>query len=168
MPPDGHDIVRAHIESAYNTMYPARCLSMDLRDSMAVDDTYRDKLCDMIKNAPEDNILITHGTDALLKTAQYLYQEALINSKLAAKKIILTGSMVPLANGKNSDGYQNLHFALRQLMAANSNLNGVNIVLSDFDRNNVWRPRLYRYEPNRYEKIYSLDGRYNRLFDKVG
>jgi len=166
IPPDGRDIVREHIESAPN-LAQTRCMTLELQDSRMVNDVYRQNLADVIKAAPEDNILVTHGTDALLKTAEYLYLEALVDSKLASKKIILTGAMVPLANGCNSDGYQNLHFALRQLSAANANLNGVNIVLSDFDRNNVWRPRLYVFTPNRYDKIYTEDGRYNRLYERA-
>jgi len=165
IPTDGRDIVRAHVESAYSKMYQTRCMTMELQDSRTIDERYRQNIVDVITAAPEERILITHGTDALLKTAEHLYTEALINDKLAAKKIILTGAMVPLANGKNSDGYQNLHFALRQLSAANSNMGEINIVLSDFDRNNVWRPRLYAFQPGRYQKIYAPDGRYNRLVD---
>lgn len=165
IPTDGRDIVRQHVESAYNTLYQTRCMTLELQDSSLITERYRQNIVDVLIAAPEENILITHGTDAILQTAEYLYQEALVNEKLAAKKIILTGAMVPLANGKNSDGYQNLHFALRQLSAANANLPNVSIVLSDFDRNNIWRPRLYRFEPGRYQKVYALDGRYNRLVD---
>jgi len=165
IPPDGRDIVREHIAATYTKTYQTRCMTMELQDSRTIDERYRRNIADVVAAAPEERILITHGTDALLKTAAYLYKEALINDALASKKIVLTGAMVPLANGKTSDGYQNLHFALRQLSTQHTNLSGINIVLSDFDRNNMWRPRLYQFQPDRYQKIYAPDGRYSRLID---
>ncbi len=41
-------------------------------DSLYMEDSYRENIFEVCKNAPEDRILITHGTDTLVETAQYL------------------------------------------------------------------------------------------------
>lgn len=53
-------------------------------------------------------ILITHGTDTMVETAQYLSQ----NDAISEKTIVLTGAMVPYAFGHSSDGFFNLGSAL--------------------------------------------------------
>lgn len=41
-------------------------------DSLYMEDSYRDTIVDTCKNSSQDRILITHGTDTLVETAQYL------------------------------------------------------------------------------------------------
>lgn len=41
-------------------------------DSLYMEDSYRENIFEVCKNTPEDRILITHGTDTLVETAQYL------------------------------------------------------------------------------------------------
>ncbi|HRF20192.1 MAG TPA: asparaginase domain-containing protein, partial [Chitinophagaceae bacterium] len=53
----------------------------------------------------EDRIIITHGTDTMSETAQYLAQ------KVKNKTIVLTGAMIPIKFG-SSDGLFNLGSAL--------------------------------------------------------
>ncbi len=55
---------------------------------------FRAKLFETVKNAPEDKILITHGTDTLIDSAQYLQRKFQIGL-LANKKIVFTGSFLP-------------------------------------------------------------------------
>jgi L-asparaginase len=53
----------------------------------------------------ENKIVITHGTDTMSDTAQYLAQ------KVTSKTIVLTGAMIPIKFG-SSDGLFNLGSAL--------------------------------------------------------
>jgi len=59
-----------------------------------------EQACDQSRH---NHIVITHGTDTLVKTAQQLQQ----NPKLAHKTIVLTGAMRPFKLG-NSDALFNL------------------------------------------------------------
>jgi L-asparaginase len=58
------------------------------------------------RDAAERAIVVTHGTDTMVDTAQ-----ALARAALADKTIVLTGAMVPYAFG-SSDGLFNLGSAL--------------------------------------------------------
>jgi L-asparaginase len=152
MPSPGQDLVREALAA-----FPhVRCISLEPRDSKLIDAEYRDNLRALIVQAPETAVLVTHGTDTILQTADFFYLQP-----VPGKKIILTGAMTPLANGPQSDGYLNLRFALDQFSRAD--LVPVSIVLCDFDVAGQWQPRLYPYAPGRYEKFYAEDGRYNRL-----
>lgn len=89
-----------------------RCtLPIDIKTLMMVDSlemTDADRL-NIIHNCTRtsaEKILITHGTDRIVQTA-----EALANASLN-KTIVLTGAMVPYAFGTSSDGFFNLGSAL--------------------------------------------------------
>ena len=58
------------------------------KDSTEITDEDRAKLFDMIKNLENSKVIITHGTDTMLKTAEKL-------SEIKDKKIIITGAMRP-------------------------------------------------------------------------
>lgn len=165
MPPAGQDFVRDAIEKIPG--FKGRCISHDPRDSKLMDEAYRQGLLKLMEAAPEKKILLTHGTDTLLQSAGYFYQKCQTNPTLAGKIILLTGSMIPLANGPESDGYLNLHFAYEQLQSlpAGTGTN-IYIVLCDYekeDQTGAWKPKLYPFQPGRYEKLYSEDRRYSRL-----
>ncbi len=74
-------------------------------DSLDLTDDDRRIILDHCRQAPEERIVITHGTDTMVETACVLGREAL------AKTIVLTGAMVPYAFG-SSDGLFNLGSAL--------------------------------------------------------
>ena len=85
-------------------------LDIDIRtlmmiDSMSMKDQDRTIIVENCKNAEEDKILITHGTDTMAETAKLLGQH------IKDKTIILTGAMIPYAFG-SSDGLFNLGSAL--------------------------------------------------------
>ena len=165
LPEDGRDIVAETIKTVFSS-FDTRCFSPGLRDSHAIDDDFRQSLVDTIVDAPEQKILITHGTDSLIQTADYFYFAAQNNPKIREKTIILTGAMIPLTNGTVSDGYLNLLFSLQELTEPDQPFQGIHIVLCDFTTKGYWCPRLYPFVPNRYRKIYAPDGRYNRLYDR--
>jgi L-asparaginase len=88
-----------------------RCrLSVDIRSLMMMDsrdmtDEDRNIILENCKKAPEDRILITHGTDRMVETAKVLGQS------IQNKTIVLTGAMIPFKFG-SSDGLFNLGSSL--------------------------------------------------------
>ncbi|HUS99334.1 MAG TPA: asparaginase domain-containing protein [Candidatus Thermoplasmatota archaeon] len=85
-------------------------LDIDLRtlmmiDSMSMKDQDRTIIVENCKNAEEDKIVITHGTDTMAETAKQL------GEAIKDKTIVLTGAMVPYRFG-SSDGLFNLGSAL--------------------------------------------------------
>ena len=157
VPSDQRDLVREFLEG---TGVPQpRCISAEHRDSKLIDEAYRRQLLLSIVEAPEDRILITHGTDTLLQTADFFHQQIKQSTALANKVVLLTGAMTPLANGTESDGCQNLLFSLEVLRQEQIS-RGVYIVLCDYEiaeTKTGWKPRLYPYEAGRYEKFYDPD-----------
>ncbi len=86
------------------------------KDSRDIDNEVRDKIVEVISKSEGENFIITHGTFTLFQTAQYIASKMQTNEK----KIILTGSMVPLSGFYHSDGHFNLGFALGSLQAVGS------------------------------------------------
>jgi L-asparaginase/Glu-tRNA(Gln) amidotransferase subunit D len=166
MPEDGTDLVAEALKRPEFKFPETRCVSFEPKDSKHIDDEYRKEIANAIVASGVSEAIITHGTDRLLHTADYFYQQRKTSRELENKIIILTGAMVALANGPSSDGYLNLEFSLRQ--AASGKLqSGVYVVLCDYEdpdnARGAWKPRLYSHQPGVYEKVYGEDGRYNRL-----
>lgn len=88
-----------------------RCrVKVDLRtlmmmDSVDMTDADRNIILENCRKAPEDRIVITHGTDRMVETAKVL------GEFIQNKTIILTGAMVPFTFG-SSDGLFNLGSSL--------------------------------------------------------
>ncbi|MFN7998777.1 MAG: asparaginase domain-containing protein [Bryobacteraceae bacterium] len=88
-----------------------RCnLDLEIRtlmmiDSLQMTESDRQIILQQCRNAPEDRILITHGTDTMVETAKVLA------AGTAGKTIVLTGAMIPYKFG-SSDGLFNLGSAL--------------------------------------------------------
>jgi L-asparaginase len=74
-------------------------------DSLAMTGEDRDTIVDHCRRCEETQIVITHGTDTMVETAQAIAAE------VTAKTVVLTGAMVPYAFG-SSDGLFNLGSAL--------------------------------------------------------
>jgi len=164
MPPDGRDLVREALAHDFTDL-STRYFAAEHKDSKLIDDPYRDNLIKLIDHAEETQALVVHGTDTILQTAEYFYAKAKSGSALQGKTVIITGAMLPLANGATSDGFMNLKFSLEQLSGANLAA-GIYIVLCDYhvaENKDSWAPRLYHFEPNIYEKYYDPDSRYSRL-----
>jgi L-asparaginase len=89
-----------------------RCtLDIDIKTLMMVDSLEmtnddRQIVVHNCQRAQSSQILITHGTDRIVETA-----EVLANAKIE-KTIVLTGAMIPHAFGTSSDGFFNLGSAL--------------------------------------------------------
>jgi L-asparaginase len=84
---------------------PVAVQTVRMVDSLEMTEKDRQTLLEQCRRAPEERILITHGTDTMVETARVLENGHL------DKTIVLTGAMVPYAFG-SSDGLFNLGSAL--------------------------------------------------------
>ncbi len=75
-------------------------------DSLQMTDADREIIIYSCKKCEFDKVVLTHGTDTIVKTAEA------IASHNIKKTIVLTGAMVPYAFGTSSDGFFNLGAAL--------------------------------------------------------
>lgn len=91
---------RCRLEVSITTLMMIDSLNMTLTDRMVI--------LEQCRQAAEHQIVITHGTDTMIVTAQLLATELPTHSQ---KTIVLTGAMVPYAFG-SSDGLFNLGSAL--------------------------------------------------------
>lgn len=98
-------------------------------DSLDMTNSDRQKILENCKKSKEDKIIITHGTDTMVETAQFLAKN------IEDKTIVLTGAMVPYSFG-SSDGLFNLGSALSFVQTLP---NGVYIAMNGkyFTWNNV-------------------------------
>ncbi|MBK7407670.1 MAG: asparaginase [Saprospirales bacterium] len=76
-------------------------------DSLEMTDSDREIIAHNIRRSEYNKILVTHGTDRIVHTAQYLAR-----LDIHDKTVVLTGAMVPYAFGTSSDGFFNLGSAL--------------------------------------------------------
>jgi L-asparaginase len=76
-----------------------------MKDSLEFTQNERAKIQQACAKASSDRILITHGTDTMTQTAEFLANQ------ISDKTIVLTGAMIPYKFG-SSDGMFNLGSAL--------------------------------------------------------
>jgi len=88
---------RSRVDSVVSTLM--------MIDSLHMTSDHRDLIARACLDAPEDRIVITHGTDTMVETARVLA------AKVLGKTIVLTGAMIPWKFG-SSDGLFNLGSAL--------------------------------------------------------
>lgn len=74
-------------------------------DSLQMTEDHRALVARACLEAPEDRIVVTHGTDTMVETAK------VIAAQVPGKTVVLTGAMVPWKFG-SSDGLFNLGSAL--------------------------------------------------------
>ncbi len=116
------------------------------KDSNDLDDIDRKQIWASCVNAPEDRIIVTHGTDTMTETAQFLGAKG-----VGSKVVVLVGSFVPLSQ-KDSDAVFNLGYALA---AAHLLPSGVWVAMGGetYAWNNVKKNR----EVGRFESITHSD-----------
>jgi L-asparaginase len=99
-----------------------------LKDSLDMNDEDRGLILSKCLECSEDRVMITHGTDTMVETAQ------LLGNKIKDKTIVLFGSMIPYSIN-NSDALFNLGAALSVVQ---NKTNGVYIAMNgrvfDFDK----------------------------------
>ena len=86
-------------------LVPVEVRTLMMVDSLEMTDDDRKLIAEHCVKSPEQQIIITHGTDTMAETAQLLAE------KIKDKTIVLTGAMVPYKFG-SSDGLFNLGSAL--------------------------------------------------------
>ena len=74
------------------------------KDSLEMDDTDRALIRRLAEECPEDHVLVTHGTDGMVATAQAL-------TGIPDKRIVLTGALQPAAFAQ-SDAIFNIGCAI--------------------------------------------------------
>ncbi len=74
-------------------------------DSLDMTDQQRGFVVEACRSAPEERIVLTHGTDTMAETARQL------EAQVTGKTIVLTGAMIPYKFG-SSDGLFNLGSAI--------------------------------------------------------
>jgi len=79
--------------------------SLMMIDSLEMTDDDRELILTHCKKSKSEQIIITHGTDTMVDTANYLA------AHLEGKTIVLTGAMIPIVFG-SSDGLFNMGAAL--------------------------------------------------------
>jgi len=87
-----------------NVTFAYSCEALLQKDSLELDDADRQLIFDKVQAASQRRIVITHGTDTMVKTAQKLLP-------IPDKTIVLTGSMQP-ARFRFSDAVFNVGCAL--------------------------------------------------------
>jgi L-asparaginase len=102
-------------------------------DSLEMTDSDREIIGHNIRRSSYSKILITHGTDRIVHTAQYLAK-----LDLQDKTVVLTGAMIPYAFGTSSDGFFNLGSALAFVQTLPP---GIYIAMNGryFTWDNVWK-----------------------------
>ena len=118
-------------------------LSVDVKTLMMIDSlemTKKDieKIIDECKKTKSSRIVITHGTDTMVNTAEKIAE------KIKNKTIVLTGAMIPYAFGSSSDGFFNLGSALSFVQTLK---NGIYIAINGqyFDYDKVEKNKLKGY-----------------------
>lgn len=150
--PEGRDLVLEWFER--KAPLAARA-ALPQVDSKAIDEAYRKRLLDLVISRPEAAAVISHGTDTLVETADFLVAHG-----IGGKTAVLVGAMTPLSNGPESDGEANLKAAVAAASTAGP---GVFIVLSDWTEDGDWAPRLYEHRVGAWVKLRDADGRRSRL-----
>jgi L-asparaginase len=84
---------------------PVRIQVVMMKDSLEMTGEDRTRILEACTACPEARIVITHGTDTMEDTAQFLA------GRVGDKTVVLTGAMVPYTFG-SSDGLFNLGSAL--------------------------------------------------------
>lgn len=108
------------------------------KDSLELDNNDRALIAKHVEETESSHVLITHGTDTMVNTAQVLQD-------IKGKTIVLVGSLTP-ARFKKSDAEFNIGFALAAVQAMPE---GVYIAMNGriFDPNHVRKNR----EANQFE-----------------
>ena len=127
-----------HIYAEVGVHVDYELVSVMRKDSLEIDDEDRAKLRTHCEQSQQDMILITHGTDTMCETAEYLMG-------IAGKTIVLTGSLAP-ARFRETDAIFNVGLAMG---AVQSKQAGVYIAMSGeiFEAGKVWKnKKIGRFE----------------------
>lgn len=125
---------------SFNVAFDFEVLSLMKKDSLYMTDDDRELIKKVIEKSEEEHFLITHGTDTMVETANYL-------SDLKGKKIVLTGALAP-AKFQNSDAIFNIGCAIAAVQTV---ANGAWVIMNG----KVWNPKevAKNRDENRFVKV---------------
>lgn len=89
---------------------PFRVMELMRKDSLELTDADRALIADVVREAPETRVVITHGTDTMTDTAEAL-------ADIAGKTVVLTGALSP-ARFAETDAPFNLGMAFATAQSA--------------------------------------------------
>lgn len=96
-------------------------------DSRNMTQDHRSQIITAVRKSKENKVIITHGTDTIVKTARYL-RENLSALEKKKKVVVLTGAMVPYGvmggtpSGQRKDAKANLISAIAMLEVLSSDV----------------------------------------------
>lgn len=90
------------------------------KDSRDINTADLEKLAKAVEMSPHENILITHGTFTMKNTAKFLVNY--LSKNKIEKKIILTGSMIPIVGFSISDAAFNLGYSVASFSSINAGI----------------------------------------------
>ncbi len=130
----------ADILNAFNVALELEIVSLMRKDSLEMTDEDRQLIRNTIADHPEQNFVVTHGTDTMVETANALLE-------LSNKTVILTGALNP-ARFIGSDAVFNVGCAVA---AAQTIDRGIFIAMNG----RIWDPRKVRKNraANRFELV---------------
>jgi len=103
-----------YLENVIKPHFDYKIKNLCEKDSREITIEDRQALLEVIEKTDLNNILITHGTFTMVKTAEFLH-----NNLKKNKKIIITGSMVPVVGFSSSDAPFNLGYSLASFQSVN-------------------------------------------------
>ena len=113
--------------SGLNLNLDYEVVSLMQKDSLEMTDADRETVRQAVTAAPENEIVITHGTDTMVDTARVL-------DTIPNKTIVLTGALSP-ALFKNSDAMFNIGAALTAAQIKDAGVYiAMNGVIFDYDK----------------------------------
>ena len=126
--------------SAMSVGFEFRVQPLMRKDSLDITESDRNLIFQVVSDAPEKHILITHGTDSMVETAQVL-------KAVSDKVVVLTGALNP-ARFQGSDAVFNIGTAVAAVQMLEP---GVYIAMNGrvFDADNVRK----NPDANRFEEV---------------
>lgn len=135
----GKPIIGELLQS-YNVGFDFELVPLLKKDSLDLTDEDRSLIRSVVEKSSEQHFLITHGTDTMVETANFLQD-------IPEKTIVLTGALTP-ARFNSTDAIFNIGCAIA---AVQSKPNGVWIAMNGL----VWDPKQVKKnrKHNRFEEI---------------
>lgn len=126
--------------NSFNVAFKFEVLSLMKKDSLYMTDDDRELIKRVIEKSDEKYFLITHGTDSMVATANYL-------SKIPNKTIVLTGALTP-AKFQNTDAIFNIGCAISAVQTLDP---GAWVIMNGL----VWHPDevAKNRDENRFVKV---------------
>jgi len=125
---------------SFKVAFHFEVMSLMKKDSLYINDDDRELIKKIIEKSDETHFLITHGTDSMVATANYL-------SDIAGKTIVLTGALTP-ARFQNTDAIFNIGCAIAAVQTLQE---GAWVIMNGL----VWDPKhvTKNRDENRFVKV---------------